>query len=137
MPVNTFRNDSNLTKVLNDPDVCDKALADMKLSCQDVIHAQATLIVNPVQLSNLTELIPDFENGELDLLAAVVKALEDGQAELENFEETFETEYVSPLEEQIRIIGQFLPPSVRRVVKGVSDLLLQHFSDILIFWKIF
>ena len=35
----------------------------------------------------------------------------------------------------------FLPPSVRREVKGLSELLLllllQHFSDILIFFKDF
>ena len=31
----------------------------------------------------------------------------------------------------------FLPPSVRLEVEGLSELLLRHFSDILIFWKIF
>ena len=29
-----------------------------------------------------------------------------------------------------------LPPSVRREIKGLSELLLWHFSDILFFWKI-
>ena len=31
----------------------------------------------------------------------------------------------------------FLSPSVRLEVEGLSELLLRHFSDILIFWKIF
>ena len=31
----------------------------------------------------------------------------------------------------------FLPSSVRQEVKALSELLLQHFSDILIFWMIF
>ena len=29
-----------------------------------------------------------------------------------------------------------LPPSAQREVKGLTDVLLRHFSDILIFWKI-
>ena len=39
---------------------------------------------------------------------------------------------------QIIFLKLFLPPSVRREVKGLSELLLlQHFSDIVIFWKFF
>ena len=34
-------------------------------------------------------------------------------------------------------ISLFLPPSVRWEVKGLSELLSRHYSDILIFWKIF
>ena len=44
---------------------------------------------------------------------------------------------IKHVEKTIRDLSLFLPPSVRREVKGLSELLLRHFSVILIFWKIF
>ena len=60
---------------------------------------------------------------------------------LDNYDDRAEHRSIKIFFDNEVFLFHFLAPSVRREAKGLSELLLlcflRHFSDILIFWKIF